>query len=190
MRKALTRMKKNELAIIKCFDTTGLITNGVDYEGLKGIIPKQLIYIIHVFDFSEGKTNFSMSVDEKIEQAVRKRQVGLKWISSNNFKKALNVFKTINAFFDYGTFTEEDKKNMRPQQISALLNTSLCYLKLQQWPMMKHVCEKLYKLDPENPKVVFRYATALKNLFQYEEALEVLKGRKEPENEEMRRSIA
>lgn len=34
MRKALLRMKKNELSIIKCFNTEGLVKNGVDYEGI------------------------------------------------------------------------------------------------------------------------------------------------------------
>ena len=34
---------------------------------MKGSIEKELIYVLYVHDFSEGKNNFSMSVDEKIE---------------------------------------------------------------------------------------------------------------------------
>ena len=58
-----------------------------------------------------------MTIDEKIEQAIRKRQVGLCWISQQNYKKALKVFKATNAYFDYGTFSEEDKIKMREFQI-------------------------------------------------------------------------
>jgi len=34
MRMCLLRMKKNELAIIKCFDSKSLVKNGVDFEGI------------------------------------------------------------------------------------------------------------------------------------------------------------
>lgn len=67
MRLSLLRMKKRELSIIRCFDTKDLVKCGIDYEGLKGIVNKELIYVIYVHDFSEGKNNFSMNIDEKIE---------------------------------------------------------------------------------------------------------------------------
>ncbi|CAD8151831.1 unnamed protein product [Paramecium octaurelia] len=174
MRLALLRMKKRELSIIRCYETKDLIKNGIDYEGMKGMIEKELIYVIYVHTFSEGKNNFSMTIDEKIEQAIRKKQIGLKWISQQNYRKALKVFKTINAYFDYGTFTEDDKEKMREFQISSLLNSSLCMMKLKEWKDMKIVCEKLYKLDSKNQKVVYRYCYALMNLYEYEEALQII----------------
>lgn len=67
MRLALLRMKKRELSIIRCYDTSDLIKNGLDYEGLKGKINKELVYVIYVHNFSEGKNNFNMTIDEKIE---------------------------------------------------------------------------------------------------------------------------
>lgn len=67
MRLALLRMKKRELSIIRCYETKDLIKNGIDYEGMKGMIEKELIYVIYVHTFSEGKNNFSMTIDEKIE---------------------------------------------------------------------------------------------------------------------------
>ncbi|CAD8087144.1 unnamed protein product [Paramecium sonneborni] len=174
MRLALLRMKKRELSIIRCYDTKDLIKNGIDYEGMKGMIQKELIYVIYVHTFSEGKNNFSMTIDEKIEQAIRKKQIGLKWISQQNYRKALKVFKTINAYFDYGTFSEDDKEKMKEFQISSLLNSSLCMMKLKEWKDMKIVCEKLYKLDNKNQKIIYRYCLALMNLYEYEEALEII----------------
>lgn len=46
---------------------------------------------------------------------------------------------------------------------------------------MKIVCEKLYKLDPSNPKVIYRYCYALKYLCEFEEALSIIRD----DNEEL-----
>lgn len=51
-----------------------------------------------------------MTVDEKISHAQRKKVMGVKLIKEEkNYKKALKVFETINGFFDFGTFYDEDK---------------------------------------------------------------------------------
>lgn len=52
-----------------------------------------------------------MTIDEKISHSIRKKQVGVTLIKEyKNYKKALKYFEAINAYFEYGTFYEEDKK--------------------------------------------------------------------------------
>lgn len=98
-----------------------------------------------------------MTVDEKIEQSIRKKQMALDLIKGQNFRKALKIFKTINAYFDYGTFTQEEKEKMKPYQISALLNTTLCQLKQKEWKDLCGAAEKILILE-KNAKAIYRKA--------------------------------
>ena len=59
-------MKKNELAIITCHDLN-LVKTGLDYDKAKDFKEKSIVYVLHVYDFTEGKNNFNMNIDEKIE---------------------------------------------------------------------------------------------------------------------------
>lgn len=113
LKNALLRTKKQELALFYC----GAVSEFVRKDSFDGKLlkplPERVYYYLRVHDFSEGKNNFTMDVDEKIAQAIRKKQHGLDYIKVHNFGKALKVFKTINAYFDYGSFTEQDKDKMR-----------------------------------------------------------------------------
>jgi hypothetical protein len=55
-----------------------------------------------------------MTVDEKLENAIRKKEIGIKLISEKEFKRALKIFQNINSFFDLGKFTEDDLKRIKP----------------------------------------------------------------------------
>ena len=55
-------------------------------------------------------------------------------------------------------------------KISALLNTSLCQLKIKNWKDLLLTIEKILKLDEFNVKAIYRKAFALYNLEKFEEA--------------------
>lgn len=91
-----------------------MIKSGKDYEIIKErygeVLPKNIFYILKVIEYTEGKNNFNMTIDEKIEHAKRKKIIGVRLIKEEkNYKKALKSFEAINAFFDFGTFYDEDK---------------------------------------------------------------------------------
>lgn len=52
-------------------------------------------------------------------------------------------------------------------KISALLNTSLCQLKMKNWKDLLLTIEKILKLDEFNIKAIYRKAFALYNLEKF-----------------------
>jgi FK506-binding protein 4/5 len=75
----LMRMKKNEIARLVCNDKT-LIQLGRDHDVIVkhlGAVPDVVEYVVRLYSFTEGKNTFNMTIDEKIEQAQRKKQVGV-----------------------------------------------------------------------------------------------------------------
>ena len=44
---------------------------------IKGFIPDNIKYLLIVYDFTEGKNTFNMTIEEKVQHAKRKKLVGL-----------------------------------------------------------------------------------------------------------------
>jgi len=105
---------------------------------------------------------------------LEKKLVGLDQLSKGNYKKALRVFETINSYFDLGSFTPEEKENIKLLQISSLLNTSLILQQMEKWKEIILVVDKALTLSPDNVKLVWRKALALKNLQEFEESIKLL----------------
>lgn len=76
-------MKKQEYSVLECRDKS-LIQYGQDCEIIKekcnGAVPDFVKYHIKLYNFTDGKNTFSMTIDDKIEQAQRKKVVGVKLI--------------------------------------------------------------------------------------------------------------
>ena len=82
LRNSLRHMKKKEISQIICKDNT-LISYGKDYDIIMekiGHIPPKVEYILRVYKFTDGKNTYNMTIDEKIEQAQRKKQIGVRLI--------------------------------------------------------------------------------------------------------------
>ncbi|KAL4496561.1 hypothetical protein ABPG72_015922 [Tetrahymena utriculariae] len=177
LKNTIRRMKKQEYSILECRDKT-LIQYGQDFEIIKekcnGVIPDFVQYHIKLYNFTEGKNTFTMTIDDKVEQAQRKKVVGLRFIQEQNFKKACKTFEAINAFFELGKFIGEDAQKVHPHKISSLLNTSLCYLKIKKWDRLILTCDKILEIDPNNPKAIYRKCLALQEQSDFEKAIDIL----------------
>ena len=66
-----------------------------------------------------------MSVDEKIENAIRKKEIGVRLISEKEFKRALKTFKNVNSFFDLGKFSEEDHIRIKSVRYIHLITLNI-----------------------------------------------------------------
>lgn len=113
LKNALKRMKKGEYAEIICHDLN-LVNKGFDYEIFQQIKNKaelkSIRYLITLYNFTEGKNTFTMTLDEKIENAKRKKEIGVQLIKNGFFKRGLKCFGNINTYFDLGQFSEEEKE--------------------------------------------------------------------------------
>lgn len=111
LKNALKRMKKGEYAEIICHDLK-LINKGFDYEIFKQIKNetefKSIRYLIKLYNFTEGKNSFTMTLDEKIENAKRKKEIGVQLIKNGFFKRGLKCFGNINTYFDLGQFSSAE----------------------------------------------------------------------------------
>lgn len=52
-----------------------------------------------------------MSIDEKIFNGKRKKEIGVKMIEKKEYKKALKIFENTNSLFELG-IDEKDKKKV------------------------------------------------------------------------------
>ena len=132
LKTGLKRMKKGEIAEIICNDLT-LVNKGIDKEVLDGLseTPTLLRYMIKLYKFSEGKNTFTMTLEEKLENAKRKKPIGLELIKQANYKRALKSFQNINTYFELGSFNKEELETIKNvNEIIVLKEKSFCFFLL------------------------------------------------------------
>jgi len=171
--------KKMEIAEVVVLDPAKYVQYGDDYNEIvkrcENFTNVKLKYVIKLYNFTEGKNAFTMTVDDKVFHALRKKEIALAQLKSGNVKKALKVFENVNSYFDLGKFLEEDQIRVQPIQISCLLNTTLCLQKFENWKKLITVADKIINLEPNNIKAIYRKALALKNIQEFEPAIESIK---------------
>ena len=59
------------------------------------------------------------------------------------------------------------------------MNTSMCWLKLSNFPLCLESCNAVLKLDAKNTKALFRKGLAHKGLAQWEESVKALQAASE-----------
>ena len=142
-------------------------------------------YEISQYYFTEGSNNFTISFEEKLKHIQRKKDKATQFLKDGKYKRALKLLKVIEDMCNYGVF-DEDKTQLKPHRVSALLNISLCYWKLENWVDMKKTALTVCQLDPLNAKAFYRAALADFKLLEYEKALETLSSYKGPESAELK----
>ena len=63
-----------------------------------------------------------MTLDEKIENAKRKKEIGLELIKKTQFKRALKSFENINSYFELGSFSKEDVELIKSVSLLILFS--------------------------------------------------------------------
>ena len=212
----ISQMLQKSLMIMKKFEKATLFIHnpvhlkyGADYEVIVDYLQKQhalegkvlteeflaknglkLTYEVRVYFFTEGKNNFTVTSEERLDHIQRKKKLVEKLIKQGLPKKALKVLKMIQELCNYGVY-DEDKAGLQSYNLSSLLNISLCHWKLGNWSMLKKSCEKVLEVDKTNEKAFYRLALAEFKMLNFEEALEVLGKSKSdaPEVEELRADI-
>ena len=83
LKASMKRMKPAEIAEIECRDMD-LFRYGLDYEELSTLWPKEKKFPpesvkmeVRVYNFTEGKTCFNMTIDEKVLESRRKKVVAV-----------------------------------------------------------------------------------------------------------------
>jgi tetratricopeptide (TPR) repeat protein len=141
---------------------------------------------------SNDTSNYS--IDDYLNKAMQYKSVGNSYYAAGEYLSAIaqygKIFLWVNCL-DIPTeltsmnLSEDDNQHINPTasqraiahsiRISANLNLSISYLKLDEIKKSLHYAEEALVLDPNNAKARFRRAQCLLRLGQYENALEDLK---------------
>lgn len=142
-------------------------------------------YEFSLYYFTEGSNNFTIEFDDKLKHILRKKDRATQFLKAGQYKWALKLLKIIEELCNYGVF-DEDKQQLKSHRISALLNISLCFWKLENWVNMKKTSIQVYELDDLNAKAYYRAALADYKMLEYEKALVTIKLYKGPESAELK----
>lgn len=107
-------------------------------------VPGVVRITVRLYNFTEGRNCFNMEPQEKVEEARRKKAIALKFLSRGDIPLALSTFETIISFFSSGKIDQEGYD----EKISALMNSCLCQLKLENFKEVVNLSELIL----ESPK--------------------------------------
>jgi len=181
-------MKKMETAEVEVH-SFGELKYGKDWEAIhSALAAKQLEmtdqfftdpqhslkYTVTMYYFAEGKHLYTIKSDERRDLVNRKRALAARLMKEERYKQAIKVLEVQIEYASLGTFAE-DKATFRNDLLSGYLNCSLCFWKLEKWRKMVMATDKALEIDPLNEKAAFRKALALRQLQDYEPALQFIK---------------
>ncbi|CAG9330774.1 unnamed protein product [Blepharisma stoltei] len=174
-------MKVGEYAMIDC-NLTGP-NNSYMNDGLNPIlnpeipenIKKAHVYL-KLFSSDLGKTNHGMEVEERLEEALRLKEVALKYYKLGKIEKALKKYDDAKTSVEPIKDAPEDHK---PTIVILLNNIALCNIKLEKMREAELAVNKALEIFPEDIKSLYRRATARTGLSDYIGALNDLNLAKE-----------
>jgi len=183
--KALEKFKKGEKSrlIIK-----PKYAFGAEGNSQFNIPPNATVeYIVTLKTFEKEKECWSLDATEKIEQAKLFKEKGTSYFKAGKLNLAVKMYKKVLTFLENDAGSEgdehvEERKNLK---LTANLNLSLCYLKLNEYFEARSTATAALEIDPNNEKAFFRRGQALLAIGEPEQArknfAEVL--RLEPNNQ-------
>ncbi|CAK1578935.1 unnamed protein product [Parnassius mnemosyne] len=137
-----------------------------------------LEYIVKLVSFETTKETWSMDANEKLEQAKIYKERGTNHFKNNKFHLSIKMYKKVDSLLEYmlddSSETEEIKTQAKELLLSAHLNLSLVYLKVNPphyFEAREHATKAL-KYDPNNVKGLFRRGQALLGLGEAEQAIQ------------------
>ncbi|KAL3265474.1 hypothetical protein HHI36_009678 [Cryptolaemus montrouzieri] len=131
-----------------------------------GIPPNATLeYIVTLKNFEKSKESWALNDEEKVQQAKLFKEKGTHYFKEQKYQLAIKMYKKI---VDY---LKEDGENIkkagdesRSLLLSAHLNMSLCYLKIEEFFEARNEAANSLKIDPNNEKALFRHGKALLEL--------------------------
>nr|QBH73886.1 fk506-binding protein [Essigella californica] len=156
---ALTKFKKNEKSrlFIQGKHTFMTLNNEDDQE----------VYVIRLNFFEKILDSWSLTSEDRIEQAKYFKQKGTDYFKIKNYKLALKCYKKM---FDYLkddiSINESQLKEVKFLTVVSYLNSALCNLKSNRHTQAKNDCESALSIEPLNVKAIFRKGEALIGLHE------------------------
>lgn len=162
-------MKIGERAILTC---------AAPYAyGSTGSPPKipggaTLEFDVELFSWEEKeKEPWQMTFDEKMENALQKKEKANQLFKEGDFRRALAQYEKASTVIELDlSLTDEQKAKANEARLTLFLNQAMANIKLGNYGAAIKNCGKALEIDENNTKALFRRASANKLLCNYAEA--------------------
>mmetsp|Transcript_82584 Transcript_82584/g.246261 ORF Transcript_82584/g.246261 Transcript_82584/m.246261 type:complete len:671 (+) Transcript_82584:51-2063(+) len=155
---AAAEMKKDERSLVTCTVPSKCREARL---GLTDIKAEKVVFSVELVDFEKGRDQWSMSSEEKVAQAMARKDVGAKLFKNKRFELALEKYKKVMEMLAHtDKFSEELKRKAAELKRTSELNKAACFLQLGDPTSALTVCNNVLKEDRNNIKAIFRRAKA------------------------------
>ncbi|KAF0754505.1 FK506-binding protein 59-like, partial [Aphis craccivora] len=111
--------------------------------------------------------SWSLTCEDRIEQAKFFKQKGTDYFKMDNYKLALKFYKKMEDYLKNNISIDENQmKEIKFLSVTSYLNSALCNLKSHRHTQAKNDCESALSLEPTNVKALFRKGEALVGLHE------------------------
>lgn len=122
---------------------------------------KALTYVIELHELKEQQRYWEMTDDERLTVCTSYKEAGTTFLKDGKIKTALGKYEYVLTVTDADMPKEpEPKKQLTDLRCSAMLNMSLCKLKLKDYLHVISLANDIMELDPENEKAWYRKGSA------------------------------
>jgi tetratricopeptide (TPR) repeat protein len=167
---AVQKMKRGEAAEVTLAPRYAFGAEGAQRSS--GAVPPDasVTYTVELKEFENAKEPWSMSDEEKLEAAQRRKEKGNAQFKAGKWAAALAKYKSASDLADQaGKDKEGLKAEARDVRKSALLNQAACHLKLGANRDAISAADKVLEKDGSNVKALYRRAQAYLALADYVE---------------------
>ncbi|XP_050521866.1 FK506-binding protein 59 isoform X2 [Daktulosphaira vitifoliae] len=143
------------------------------------------VYVVKLNFFEKFEDSWSLTSEDRIEQAKYFKQKGTDYYKLENYKQALKFYKKMVEYLkDDISVNKTQVEEVKLLTVVSYLNSAMCNLKSNRHTQAKNDCDSALKLDPFNVKALFRKGEALIGLHELNAAKHCFKAvlQKEPHN--------
>jgi len=164
LQKALTSMKKGEIASVKVAPKYGFGEGG---NSQLGIPPStSLLYELEMIEFEKGKESWQLnSFQDKLDLALKWKSQGNSFFESQNHVLAVQKYKKALDLFSHDSTLKDDEKEKAKKEIKLPVNLNLaaCYVKKKDNKKAIEHANKALEIDSNHVKGLWRRGVALTN---------------------------
>jgi len=173
LEKGLCSMKKGEVSQITVSPMYGFGESGFSRDGIQVPPNTNITYQIELVSFEKEKETWEMdSFSEKKDAALRRKNDGNKFYSSNKYQLAIRKYQRAIDLFSYKTGMKDSEKQESIKEIEVPChgNISQCFLKEKNYKKALEHANKVIDLDKSNTKGLWRRGEAYLGLNEIENA--------------------
>lgn len=167
---ALTKMKKDELAVISIKSRRAWGSEG----SKKFDVPANadVTYEILLKSFERSKDPWQLNSEEKLTESELMKNKGNELLGEKKYSLAVKRYQKIVDYLQNEVYDlEEQQAVSKKLQLAAHLNLAVAYLKLKEYKSAQESCEKALALEPKNEKGLFRLGQAYYGMGEEEKAI-------------------